>query len=72
MDIMESQHVNFVPSDDVNDSKVVEDVHIHFEIFGIVEDPLVNSDTLIIDESHVFSADSSDVVDALVDSNTHT
>ena len=50
----ESRHVNIVPSDDVDDSKVVEDVHIHSEISSVTEDPLVNLATLIIDESCVF------------------
>ena len=50
------RHVDFVPSDDVDDSKVVEDVHVHSEISGVVEDPLVSSDTPIIGENHVSSA----------------
>ena len=48
---MESRHVNFVPSDEVDDSKVIENVDIHSEISGIVEDPLVNLGTTIIDKS---------------------
>ena len=67
---MESRHVNIVPSNDVDDSKVVEDVHILFEISSVVEEFLVNSGAPIIDDSHVFSADISDVVDASVESST--
>jgi len=33
--------IYFVPSD-VDDLKVVEDVHVHSEISSIVEDPLAN------------------------------
>ena len=40
-------------SNDVDDLKVVKDVHVYFEISGIIEDPLVNLCTLIIDESCV-------------------
>jgi len=61
-----------VPSDDFDDSKVVEDVHIHSENSGIVEDPLANPGTPIINESHVSSAGTSDVVDELVGSSTPT
>jgi len=38
----ESRYVNFVPSDDVDDSKVVDDVHVHSEISSVVKDLLVN------------------------------
>jgi len=61
-----------VPSNGVDDSKVVENVHVHFEIFSLIEDPLANLDTLIIDDSHVSSASTSNIVDVLVDSNTST
>ena len=62
---------NFVPSDDFNDSKIVEDVHIPHEISSIIEDLLVNIGTPIIDESHVSSVITSDV-DTLVNSSTLT
>ena len=61
--------IYFVPSD-VDDLKVVEDVHVHSEISSFVEDPLANLDTLFIDESHVSSAGTSDVVDVLVNFST--
>jgi len=58
-----------VPSDDVDDSKVIEDVHIHSEISSVVEDPLVNPGTPIIDEKHVSFARTSDVVNVLMESS---
>jgi len=44
----ESQHVRTVPTDEVDDSKVVEDVQVPPKIVNIIEDIAVNSDTLII------------------------
>ena len=66
---MESQHVNVVPSNNFNDSKVVEDVCVPSEISSIVEEPLVNPRVRIIDESHVSSVDISDVVNTSVESS---
>jgi len=34
----ESQHVRTVPSDDIDDSKVVEDVHVPSKSASIIED----------------------------------
>ena len=59
---LESRYVNIVPINDVDDSKVVENDRVPSEISSVVEEPLVNSDAPIIDESHVSSADISDVV----------
>jgi len=36
--LSKSQHVSIVPSDDVNDSKVVEDVHVPSKTTSIIED----------------------------------
>jgi len=47
-----SQPVSIVLSDDVDDSKVIEDVHVPSKITSIIEDVSVGSDTLIIDEYH--------------------
>jgi len=58
-----------VRSDNIDDSKVVEDVNILLEITSIVEDPLVNSGTPIIDEVHASSNSTSDDVDEIVESN---
>ena len=44
-----------MPSDDVDDSRVVEDVHILFKITSVTEDTLVDFSTPIIDEIHVSS-----------------
>jgi len=35
---LKSRHVNIVPNDDVDNSKIVEDVHVHSEISSIIED----------------------------------
>ena len=32
----ESRHVNIVPSGDINDSKIVKDVHVHSEISSVI------------------------------------
>ena len=52
-------------------SKVVED-HVHSEISNVVEDPLGNPDTPVIDESNMSSAGTNNVDDVLVDSSTLT
>jgi len=49
-----------VPSDNVNDSKVVEDVNILPEITSIVKNALVDFGTSIIDEIHISSDSTSD------------
>ena len=66
---LKSRHVNIVSSNGVDDSRVVEDVYVPFEIISVVEDTLVNSSTPIIDEVHVSSEGTSDVEDALMKSN---
>ena len=43
-----------MPGDNVDRSKIVEDVHVHSKISSIIEDPLVNPAISIIDESRVF------------------
>jgi len=42
-----------VPSDDVNDSRIVEDAYIPSEITSVIENTLVDSSTPILDEVHV-------------------
>jgi len=59
-----------VPTDDVDDSRIVEGVYIPSEITSVVEDTLVDSSTLILDEVNVSSEDTSDIVDALVEPST--
>jgi len=51
--LTESQHVNCA-CDDVDDSKVVEDVYVLFKTASIIEDISVGSNTSIIDEVHMF------------------
>jgi len=60
-----SRHVNIVSSDDVDDSRVVEDIYVLSEINSVIEHTLVDFSSLILDEVHV----SSDV-DALVESSS--
>jgi len=48
----ESRHVRIVPSDNDDDSKVIENVHILSKPTSTIEDISVCSDTLILDENH--------------------
>ena len=48
----ESRHISSIPSDNVRDSRVVGNVYIFSTITSVVEDPLANSDTQIIDKIH--------------------
>ena len=66
----ESQHVRTVPSDTVDDSKVVENVHVPSKTASIIEDMLVGSDTLIIEEGHACYEGTSEVVNATAESGT--
>jgi len=68
----ESQHVKTVPTNDVDDSKVVENVHVLSKTASIIEDIAVGSDTSIIDEIHKSSDSASDDVDEVVEPNTPT
>jgi len=65
-----SQHLRTVPTNDVDDSKTVEDVYISFKIASITEDIATGSDTLIIDEIHTSFDSTSDDVDEIVEPNT--
>ena len=56
-------------SSDVDDSKVVEDVHVLPKSISI-EDISVGFDTSILVEGHAFYEDTSKVVDAIVESGT--
>jgi len=60
-----------VPSDDVDDSKVIEDVYVPSKIISVVEDMLVDSSTPILNEVHVSSEDTSDFEYVLVESSIH-
>ena len=51
-----------MPSDDVDDSKVVEDFHVPSKAASIIEDISIGYDTPIIDEADVsFDSTSNDV-----------
>jgi len=65
-----SQHVRTVSSDNVDDSKVVENVHVPSITASIIENISVDSDTLIIDEVHICSDSTNDNVDEIVEPNT--
>jgi len=57
----EIQHVRIVSSDEVDVSKVIEEVHVPFNIVSIIEDTAVGVDTLVIDEIHMSDSASDDV-----------
>jgi len=59
-----------VSSDEVDDSKIVDDAHIPSRTASIIEDMTVSSDTPIIDEIHMSSDSVSDDVDEIVKPNT--
>ena len=63
----ECQHYRTVSSNDVDDSKVVEDVHVPLKTASIIEDISVGSDMPIIDEIHVSSDGTSDDMDEIVE-----
>ena len=65
----ESRHVRIVSSNNVNDSKVVDDVNILLEITNIVKKILVDSCTPIIDEVHVSSDSTNNNANEIVESN---
>ena len=56
-----------MPSDEVDDSKVVENVHVPFKT-SRTKDISVGSDTSIIDDGHTSYEDTSEVVDATAES----
>jgi len=68
----ESQHIRTVPIDDVDDSKVVEDVQVPPKTVSIIEDIAVCFDILIIDETHMSSDSASNDVNVKFEPNTTT
>ena len=58
----ESQHVKIVPTDDVDNSKVVEDVQIPPKTISIIENIAVGFDTPINNETHMSPDSASDDV----------
>jgi len=55
-----------MPRDDVDDSKLVEDVHIPSKTDSIMKDISVGSNTLIIDEGHASYEGTSKIVDVML------
>ena len=55
-----------MPSDDIDDSRVVKDVYVPSDIISVVEDSSITT----LNEIHIFFEGISDVVDALLESNT--
>ena len=47
-----ARHVSIVSSDDVDNSKIIEDVHVLSKTTSTIEDISVSSDTRILDEDH--------------------
>ena len=58
--------------DDVDYSKVVEDVQVSPKTVSIIEDKAVGFDTLIINETHMSSDSASNDVNVKVEPNTTT
>ena len=54
--------------DDIDNLRIVENVHIPFEVTN--DDELVKSSTLTLDETHVHEESISNIHDALVESST--
>ena len=63
-------NINSVPSDDVKDLRVVEDVHVLSKTISTIEGISVDSDMLIFDDGHTSYEGTSEVVNVLVDSRT--
>ena len=64
-----SQHTDNVQINDIDNSRIVEDVHIPSEVASDVDD-LVKSSILILDETRIHEESISDIQDALVEFNT--
>jgi len=69
---LEESYARIVSTDEVDDSKVVEDVQFPPKTVNIIEDITVDSDKLFIDEIHMFSDSANDDVDEIVEPNTPT
>jgi len=68
----ECQHVRTVSSNDVDNSKVVEDVHVPPKTASIFKDITVDFSTPMFDEIHVSSDSTSDDLNEIVESNIPT
>jgi len=59
-----------VQINDIDNSRIVEDIHIPYEVTNDVVDELVKSSISALDKTHVFVESISDIQDALVESST--
>jgi len=59
-----------VSTDNVDDSKVVEDVHVPSKFTSVIDDASADSCPSIFDEVHVSFEGTSDVMNALMESST--
>ena len=66
---MKSQLTDNVQIDDIDNSRIVEDVHIPSEVTSDVFDELIKTSTPTLDETYVHEENISNVHDALVESN---
>ena len=57
-------------SDDVDDSKVADDVHVSSKTASIIKDISVDFNTPIIEEGHASYEDTSEIVNAIIESGT--
>jgi len=67
---LKSRHVSIVSNNDIDDLKVVEDVHITSKTTSIIEDISVAFDILILDEGYTSYEGTSEVVDVIIGSGT--
>ena len=58
-------------SDEVDVSKVIEEVHIPSKTVSIIEDTAVGADTLVIDEIHMSNSASDDVNEIVEPTTLH-
>ena len=65
----ECQHIRTVSNNDVDNSKVIEDVHVPIKIASIIKDITVDFGTEIFDEIHVSFDSIGDDVNEIVESN---
>jgi len=66
-----SRHLSIVHSNDVYDSKVVEDVHISSKTTSIIEDISIDSDTPILGEGYASYEGTSELANVIVESIHH-
>jgi len=61
---------NNVQIENIDNSKIIEDAHIHHEVTNNIVDNLVKSSIVTFDETHVHEENIHDDQDALVESST--